>query len=101
MDAVVRSVKHDGEFYTDSVPFSCCNMDSLGPCIHDDVLKVYKRYRYNPELKLAINADGCSAVIADTLQTTLIGWVLVALSVVAVSSTPCPKISDTPTDKLL
>jgi len=85
MRAVIRYTKEDGNFYTDSVPFSCCNFDSKEPCIHDDVLKIYRRYRYNPEMKLTINSDGCSVVVSDTLQTTLVGCVLIALSVVAVS----------------
>ena len=84
LGAVVRRVKPDGNFYTESVPYSCCNIDSTGPCIHDDVLKTYSRYDYNPAMKLTINTDGCSAVVADTLQTTLVGCVLIGLSVVAV-----------------
>jgi len=75
----------DGEFFTDSVPFSCCDVDSPKPCLHDDVLKTYSRYEYNPARRLTINTDGCSAVVSDTLQTTLIGCVLIGLSVVAVS----------------
>jgi len=86
LGAVVRRVKPDGNFYTESVPYSCCNIDSTGPCIHDDVLKTYSRYDYNPAMKLTINTDGCSAVVADTLQTTLVGCVLIGLSVVAVSN---------------
>ena len=81
----VRKVKKDGKFYTDSVPFSCCSFDSTGPCIHDDVLQTYSRYGYNPAMKLTINTDGCSAVVSDTLQTPLVGLVLIGLSVVAVS----------------
>jgi len=83
---VDRSVKQDGDFYTDSVPFSCCDVDSTGPCIHDNVLEASGRHGYNPARKLTIYTDGCSAVVADTLQTTLIGCVLVALSLVAVST---------------
>ena len=79
-------MKKDGKFYTESVPFSCCSFDSTGPCIHDDVLQTYSRYDYNPAMKLTINTDGCSAVVSDTLQTTLVGLVLIGLSVVAVSS---------------
>ena len=81
---IARSVDEDGEFYTNSVPFSCCSIDSQGPCIHDDVLKTYTRYDYNPAMELTINTDGCPAVVSDTLQTTLIGCVLIGLSVIAV-----------------
>lgn len=81
-----RSKKPDGKFYTNSVPFSCCSFDSKGPCIHDDVFKTRGRYGYNPDMKLTINTGGCSAVVSDTLQTTLIGIVFVGLSVVAVSN---------------
>jgi len=83
---IIRSVKEDGEFYTDSVPFSCCSSDSPAPCIHDDVLKIHGRYGYNPAMKLTINTDGCGPVVSDTLQTTLIGCVLIGLSVIAVSA---------------
>ena len=79
-----RSVKEDGEFYTDSVPFSCCDVDSPAPCIHDNVLEASGRYGYNPARELTVYTDGCSAVVSDTLQTTLIGCVLVGLSLVAV-----------------
>ena len=70
----------------DSVPFSCCNIDSTKPCIHEDVLKTDKRYDYSPPTDLTIYTDGCSAVVSDTLQTTLIGCVLIVLSLVAVST---------------
>jgi len=76
-----------GEFYTDSVPFSCCDVDSTSPCIHDDVLTASsRRHGYNPARTLTIYTRGCSAVVADTLQTTPVGCVLVALSLVAVSN---------------
>lgn len=76
----------DSEFYTDSVPFSCCDVDSAKPCIHEDVLKTHNRYEYDPTKQLTIYTDGCSAVVVDTLQTTLIGCVLIGLSAVAVSA---------------
>jgi len=82
--SVDRNLK-DGHFYTDSVPFSCCNIDSTAPCIHDDVLQTYKRYNYNPAMKLTINTAGCSVVVSDTLQTTVVGIVLITLSIIAVS----------------
>lgn len=68
----------------DDVPFSCCSIAALAPCVHQGVTTSGTRgdYLYSPERNMTISQDGCHDSLSKRAKT--IAW-LVAVVLLFVS----------------
>ncbi|XP_032521395.2 photoreceptor outer segment membrane glycoprotein 2-like isoform X1 [Danaus plexippus] len=69
MDPIISSVQ---KFVSDNVPYSCCSMDVMWPCVHHGVTKIGKIYKYDPGKQLTIWRDGCEEKLIEEMMT--ISW---------------------------
>jgi len=64
-----------GLLLTNSVPFSCCDIQSPRPCIEVDIIDRHRHFAYDPSNDLTIYQTGC----ADKLMSSLNHGALVPL----------------------
>ncbi|XP_075983225.1 peripherin-2-like [Anticarsia gemmatalis] len=60
------------KFVSDNVPYSCCSMDELYPCIHHGITKVGTIYKYNPQKQLTIWNAGCEEKLISEMMS--VSW---------------------------
>lgn len=58
-----------------NVPFSCCLITSMYPCIHHNIEQTGNSYLYAPEYNLSVSTDGCFTKLFERKQT--LGWLTV------------------------
>ncbi|KAL0819560.1 hypothetical protein ABMA28_007654 [Loxostege sticticalis] len=68
----VDSKASSRKFVADNVPYSCCSMDALCPCIHHGVTKMGAIYKYNPTKQLTIWKDGCEEKLISEMMA--VSW---------------------------
>ncbi|KAJ2953377.1 hypothetical protein O0L34_g967 [Tuta absoluta] len=56
------------KFVADNVPYSCCSMEALRPCVHHAITKPGAIYKYNPT-NLTIYLDGCEEKLITEMMT--------------------------------
>ncbi|CAB3245673.1 unnamed protein product [Arctia plantaginis] len=74
----------DHKFVSDNVPYSCCSMDVLYPCIHHGVTQMGTIYKYNPTTQLTIWNAGCEEKLISEMMS--VSWrfnAVMALIIVA------------------
>ncbi|XP_067133015.1 peripherin-2-like [Centruroides vittatus] len=60
-------VEKDGQYYTENVPFSCCDPSYLGEC-HNNLVRSNKaHYRYDYRINLTLFKRGCRDALMDFL----------------------------------
>ncbi|XP_052744016.1 photoreceptor outer segment membrane glycoprotein 2 [Bicyclus anynana] len=57
------------KFVADNVPYSCCSMEVMRPCIHHGVTRVGTIYKYDPKQKLTIWEDGCEEKLISEMMS--------------------------------
>ncbi|XP_059053288.1 peripherin-2-like isoform X1 [Achroia grisella] len=60
------------KFVADNVPYSCCSMDVLQPCIHHRITQVGNIYKYNPSKQLTIWGAGCEEKLISEMMS--VSW---------------------------
>ncbi|XP_026494397.1 RDS/peripherin-like protein xRDS35 [Vanessa tameamea] len=60
------------KYVADNVPYSCCSMDVMWPCIHHGVTQMGTIYKYDPAKQLTIWTDGCEEKLIN--EMTSISW---------------------------
>lgn len=60
------------KFVSDNVPYSCCSMDELCPCIHHGVTQMGTIYKYNPTKQLTIWSAGCEEKLISEMMS--VSW---------------------------
>ncbi|XP_061721837.1 photoreceptor outer segment membrane glycoprotein 2-like [Cydia pomonella] len=71
------SLQSTHKFVSDNVPYSCCSMDVMQPCVHHRVAHEDTVYKYNPRQKLTIWEAGCEEKLINEMMT--ISWRLNAV----------------------
>ncbi|XP_047994710.1 photoreceptor outer segment membrane glycoprotein 2-like isoform X2 [Leguminivora glycinivorella] len=71
------SLQSTHKFVSDNVPYSCCSMDVMQPCVHHRVAHEDTVYKYNPREKLTIWEAGCEEKLINEMMT--ISWRLNAV----------------------
>ncbi|XP_063539326.1 photoreceptor outer segment membrane glycoprotein 2-like [Cydia strobilella] len=71
------SLQSTHKFVSDNVPYSCCSMDVMQPCVHHRVAHEDTVYKYNPRQKLTIWEAGCEEKLINEMMT--ISWRLIAV----------------------
>jgi len=86
--AVSRHI-HNGEFFAESVPFSCCSVDSPRPCISNFVHDRTRHFEYHPEKEMTIYQDSCADVTSQFMRQVVkrVGRFSVGVFFVSVSNT--------------
>ncbi|XP_069116530.1 uncharacterized protein [Argopecten irradians] len=70
---IIRKLK-GGLFYTDDVPYSCCDVGSIRPCVHHAVKDKSKHVHYG---SVTLYKAGCSGVLMDFIENKVLvptGW---------------------------
>ncbi|KAG6455479.1 hypothetical protein O3G_MSEX009222 [Manduca sexta] len=62
----------DRKFVADNVPYSCCSLDSLYPCIHHGVTQPGTIYKYDPNKQLTIWEAGCEEKLINEMMS--VSW---------------------------
>ncbi|CAH2094675.1 unnamed protein product [Euphydryas editha] len=60
------------KFVADNVPYSCCSMNAMWPCIHHGVTQMGTIYKYNPTKQLTIWTDGCEEKLISEMMS--VSW---------------------------
>ncbi|XP_045532177.1 peripherin-2-like isoform X1 [Pieris brassicae] len=60
------------KFVADNVPYSCCSMDIMQPCIHHGVTKKGTIYKYDPSSQLTIWEAGCEEKLISEMMS--VSW---------------------------
>ncbi|KAG7297890.1 hypothetical protein JYU34_018644 [Plutella xylostella] len=72
------------KFVADNVPYSCCSMEAMCPCIHHGVSHTGTFYKYDPQRQLTIWQAGCEEKLINEMMT--VSWrfnAVMGLSIVA------------------
>lgn len=56
-------LKFSTKLFGGEVPFSCCSMRTVNPCIHHGIENTKSIYIYNVETNLSISSRGCHEII--------------------------------------
>ncbi|XP_033734797.1 uncharacterized protein LOC117323596 [Pecten maximus] len=70
---IIRKLKA-GLYYTDDVPYSCCDVASARPCVHHDVKDKSMHVHYG---SITLYQPGCSSVLMDFFENKILvptGW---------------------------
>lgn len=68
------AINSDKEFRDHGVPFSCCNINSLLPCVHTQMTEA--------DVK-TINSHGCSKILSHILiRIVVFGYIMTALVII-------------------
>ncbi|XP_045776868.1 photoreceptor outer segment membrane glycoprotein 2-like isoform X1 [Maniola jurtina] len=70
-DNNISSLSHR-KFVADDVPYSCCSMTAMWPCIHHGITQVGKIYKYDPSQQLTIWEDGCEEKLIGEMMS--VSW---------------------------
>ncbi|CAK1550486.1 unnamed protein product [Leptosia nina] len=60
------------KFVADNVPYSCCSMNIMQPCIHHGVTKKGTIYKYDPSSQLTIWETGCEEKLINEMMS--VSW---------------------------
>ena len=87
-DATDRHIRN-GEFFTESVPFSCCSVKALRPCITNFVHDRKRHFEYHPDKEMTIYQDSCADVTSRFMRKVVkrVGRFSVGVLFVSVSNT--------------
>jgi len=86
LDFAYRHI-HNGEFITESVPFSCCSVKSFRPCISNFVHDSKRHFEYDPKKEMTINRDSCADVTSRYMRSVInsVGRFCIGVFVISVS----------------
>ncbi|XP_049878010.1 photoreceptor outer segment membrane glycoprotein 2-like [Pectinophora gossypiella] len=71
-NSVDFSTLSNRKFVADNVPYSCCSMDALCPCIHHGITKKGTIYKYDPSKELTIWPTGCEEKLINEMMS--VSW---------------------------
>ncbi|XP_045502567.1 peripherin-2-like [Colias croceus] len=60
------------KFVADNVPYSCCSMETMWPCIHHGVTQNGTIYKYDPMTQLTIWEAGCEEKLISEMMS--VSW---------------------------
>jgi len=85
--ATIRHI-HNGEFFAESVPFSCCSVKAPRPCISNFVHDATRHFEYHPEKEMTIYQDSCADVTSRFMRKVVkrVGRFSVCVFFVSVSN---------------
>lgn len=85
---------HNGEFFAESVPFSCCSVEVLRPCISNFVHDRTRHFEYHPEKEMTIYQHSCADVTSRFMRNVVrrVGRFSICVFLVSVSSTATSSI---------
>ena len=78
----VRDQIRNGQYETDSVPYSCCNPRVTRPCVDNQVHDNARHFNYDYQKSLTLHADGCRPALVRFFGTMLLTEVCIPALVI-------------------
>lgn len=67
---IKKKLTSSTKLFGGEVPFSCCSMHSLNPCIHHGIENTKSVYFYNPDTNISISTHGCHEILVKRKMST-------------------------------